>query len=465
MAQLKRQLSTRHLSMIALGGSLGTGIYLTSGTALHMAGPAGALLAYLVMGLIVYFLMNSLGEMSAYRPVSGSFCQYSSDYVSKPFGFAMGYNYWFNWAITVAVELVASALIMGYWFPHVAPIDWCILFFAGIFLLNILSVRNYGESQYWLSVVKVGAILVFIAVGIFVLVSHHATHKDFGFHLWTIDGGPFHGGISSIFQVFLLAGFAFQGTELIGVAAGESKDPQHSIPKAVKQIFWRILLFYVVTMAIISLLIPYTDPHLLNPGNNINLSPFTLVFTMAGFHYAASIMNFVILLALLSACNADLYSATRILWHLGEAGSAPKSFAKINRYGIPIYALLITAAFGLLAFVCDLFGNTKVFLILVNISSLAGFFAWIGIAVSHLGFRKHYLAAGNKLADLPFKARFYPWGPIVAIIICVTVMAGQWYLLLLDDTLTWQTLLLTYIGVPAVLLLWLGNKIYRARRL
>src|SRR3990167_5154367 len=348
MPKLRKQLSARHLSMIALGGTLGTGIFLTSGSALYIAGPMGAIFAYLVMGLMVYLLMNSLGEMSAYKPVSGSFCEYASNYVSKPFGFAMGYNYWFNWSITIAVELIAAALVMGYWYPTVAPIDWCVLFFCGIFLLNILPVKSYGETQYWLSLIKVVAIIIFIAIGVLVILGFNTQHHAIDFHNW--HQGHFHNGISGLFEVFLLSGFAFQGTELIGVAAGEAKDPTHSIPRAMKQIFWRILLFYIMIMLIISLIIPYTDPRLLNANSDVALSPFTIIFSMAGIPYIASIMNFIILMALLSACNSDLYSATRILWNLSSRGSAPKLFSTVNRAGVPISALLATASFGLLAF-------------------------------------------------------------------------------------------------------------------
>lgn len=458
MSELRRHLSTRHLSMIALGGTLGTGIFLTSGSALYVAGPMGAILAYCVMGFMVYLLMNSLGEMSAYRPVSGSFCEYSSNYVSKPFGFMMGYNYWFNWAITIAVELIAAALVMGFWFPTVPSIDWCVLFFCGIFLLNILPVKSYGHSQYWLSLVKVIAILLFIVAGVFVILGFNTQHQAIGFHNW--NQGHFHNGLSGLFQVFLLSGFAFQGTELIGVAAGEAKDPQHSIPRAVKQTFWRILLFYVVVMLIISLVIPYTDPRLLNPNNTVALSPFTIIFSMTGFHYMTSAMNFVILIALLSACNSDMYSSTRVLWNLSVRGSAPKIFRKVNRFGVPLYALLATASFGLLAFLCSYFGSTQLFLILVNISSLSGFVAWLGIAASHLGFRKHYLAAGHKLSDLPFQSRFYPWGPIVAIVLCLVVIFGQWYVLLAEDQISWSSLIGMYIGIPILVALWLGNKFY-----
>lgn len=460
MSTLRRELSSRHMSMIALGGTLGTGIFLTSGAALYTAGPLGAIIAYLVMGLMVYFLMNSLGEMSTYYPVSGSFCEYSAKYVSKSFGFAMGYNYWFNWSITIAVELIASALIMAYWFPTVPAIEWCALFFIAILLLNILSVKSYGESQFWLSIIKVIAIFAFIIVGILVIVGINHAHQVIGFNNW--EGQHFHGGISGMFAVFLLSGFAFQGTELIGVAAGEAKNPEKSIPRAIKQIFWRILLFYILIMLIISLIIPYTDPRLLNPNNEIAYSPFTIIFGMMGIPYITGTMNFIILIALLSACNSDMYSSTRILWHLSQKGSAPKLFSRINKHGIPMPALIATAAFGLLAFLCDFYGSTKLFLMLVNISSLAGFVAWFGIARSHLGFRKHYLAAGNKIADLPFRSRFYPWAPIIAIGLCIIVIFGQWYTLMINHDISVSSLISMYIGLPIVLFLWIGNKIYHA---
>lgn len=463
MSQLHRQLSPRHMSMIALGGTLGTGIFLTSGSALYIAGPAGAILAYLVMGIMVFLLMQSLGEMSAYKPVSGSFCEYASEYVGKPFGFAMGYNYWFNWSITIAVELIASALVMGYWFPHVKPIMWCALFFIGILGLNILPVKSYGESQFWLSLIKVVAIVIFIIVGVLVIAGFDQSHHTIGIYNW--KHGHFHGGWPGLFEVFLLSGFAFQGTELIGVAAGEAKNPKRSIPSAIKQIFWRILLFYILIMLIISLIIPYTDPRLLNMTDNVTMSPFTIIFSMVGIPYITSIMNFIILMALISACNSDLYSATRIFWHLAKKGSAPKFFAHVTQTGIPLYALLVTASFGALAFLCDYFGSTKVFLMLVNVSSLSGFVAWYGIARSHLGFRKHYLSQGKKLKDLPFVARYYPWGPIIAIILCIVIVFGQWYLLLVQNQMSFSSVMSTYIGLPIIFLLWLGNKWYRRAKL
>lgn len=462
MATLRRELTPRHLSMIALGGTLGTGIFLTCGTALHTAGPLGAIFAYLLMGMMVYFLMNSLGEMSTYQPVAGSFCEYSSTYVSQPFGFAMGYNYWFNWSITIAVELIASALVMGYWFPKVPPIEWCLLFFIGIFSLNIFSVKSYGEAQYWLSIIKVAAIIAFIITGTLIIIGINKSHEAVGFHQW--HETFFHHGLSGLFSVFLLSGFAFQGTELIGVAAGEAKDPQKSIPRAIKQIFWRILLFYILVMLIISLIIPYTDPRLLNSNNTVAYSPFTIIFSMIGIPYISGVMNFIILIALLSACNSDLYSSTRILWHLAKKGSAPSIFSHINKAGIPLPALIATAAFGLLAFLCDLYGSAKLFLILVNISSLSGFIAWFGIAASHLGFRKKYIESGNLISDLPFRSRFYPWAPIASIVMCIIIIFGQWYTLFSNHNVSLSSLMSMYIGLPIIFLLWVGNKLYHYKR-
>ncbi len=459
MTQLQRNLSSRHISMIALGGSLGTGIFLTSGAALYQAGPAGALLAYGIMGIMVYFLLTSLGEMAAYRPISGSFCQYANDYVGPSFGFAMGYNYWFNWAITIAVELIAASIVMQYWFPHANPIYFSALFFIVILAINLLPVKGYGESEFWLSCIKVGAIVFFIVLGIF-LIAHHPAAST---HYWHLSDGPFHGGLATMFSVFILSGFSFQGTELVGIAAGEAKDPQQSLPRAIKNVFWRILLFYVGTLLIISLLIPFTDPRLLNSQESVALSPFTLIMHQAQFFHGASVLNAIILLALLSACNSDLYSATRILFHLSQAKQAPSIFSRLNRFHIPIWALLATASFGILAVLLQQFGSNGVFLWLVNISSLAGFIAWFGIALSHYRFRAHYLQSGNALENLPFKAPWYPIAPLIALSLTSIVILGQAYVLYMQHQLNAMMLLSNYIGLIIVLMLYVGHR-YRIRK-
>lgn len=457
MTQLAKGLQARHMRMIALGGSLGTGLFLTSGSALSIAGPGGALLAYGLMGFIVYFLMNSLGEMSAYKPSTGSFCQHANDYVDPAFGYAMSCNYWFNWAITIAVELVAAAIVMEYWFPHVNPAYWCVLFFIGIVGLNTFSVKVYGEAEYWLSGLKVVAILAFIGFASWLLLSH-PVHSQIDWRNWTIGDGPFHGGWKTFLQVFLLSGFAFQGTELIGTAAGEADNPSKSIPAAIRQVFWRIILFYIVTMLLISLIIPYVDPRLLNAQSSVSLSPFTIVMNLLGFHHIAGILNFIILIALLSACNSDTYSASRVLWHMADIGTAPKIFGRVNRFGVPIYALLASALFGAFAFISNYVAVNSVFLWLVNVSSLAGFVAWIGISVTHYYFRRDYLASGGDLAKLPYRAKWFPLGPIIAFVSCVFIVVAQPYLLWLQHSLNWQNFTATYIGIPIVGLFWLYKK-------
>jgi len=457
-AALHRKLKARHLSMIAIGGSIGTGLFVASGNAIYHAGPGGALLAYAIIGIMVYFLMTSLGEMSTLMPATGTFCEYSERFVDPAFGFSMSYNYWFNWAITVAAELSAAAFLMKFWFPHTPFLLWSAIFFFVILGLNVFSVRFYGEAEYWLSSIKVIAVIVFIIFGILIITGVHGS-KPLDFQNWTIGDAPFHGGWLAIIGVFMVAGFSFQGTELVGVAAGEVKDPRTSVPKAIKQVFWRILLFYILAIAVISFIIPYTDPRLIHAStNDLALSPFTIVFKRFGLPFTASIMNAIILIAVLSACNASMYSSTRIFWHMAKKKHAPQYFTHINRHGVPLRALLITAIFGCLVFLSSIFGNGQVFIWLVNISSLSGFVAWLGIAISHYRFRKAYLLQGKKLSDLPYRAKLFPFGPIFAFILCLFIILGQEYEMFLSGHFHLLNFLATYIGVLTFLILWIAYK-------
>ena len=458
---LQRKLRARHLSMLAIGGSIGTGLFVASGNAIYNAGPGGALLAYIIIGIMVYFLMTSLGEMTALIPVTGTFCEYSSRFVDPAFGFAMSYNYWFNWAITVATELSAAAFIMKFWFPHTPFVVWSVLFFVLIFVLNIFAVRFYGETEYWIASIKVIAVVVFIIFGILLITGVRGA-QPIDFRNWTIGDAPFHGGWLATFGVFIVTGFSFQGTELVGVAAGEVKDPHISIPKAIKQVFWRILLFYILAMVVISFIIPYTDPRLIHAStSNLAMSPFTIVFKEFGLPFATSIMNIIILIAVLSACNASLFSSTRIFWHMAKKRHAPKFFTHINHHGVPLRALLLTALFGCLVFLSSIFGNGQIFIWLVNISSLAGFIAWLGIAISHYRFRKAYLIQGKRLSDLPYRARLFPFGPIFALILCFLIILWQGYTMFLSRQLHLLEFCATYIGVVIFLILWLGYKLIK----
>lgn len=456
--QLQRGLKSRHLTMIAIGGSIGTGLFLASGNSLATAGPGGAVVAYLAIGIMVYFLMTSLGEMASFLPISGSFSTYSSRFIDPALGFAMGWNFWYSWSITVAVELSAGALIMKYWFPDSSSVLWSALFLALMLGLNLLTVKLYGESEYWFAMIKVVTVIVFILVGLAMIIGILG-EKPIGFKNLTIGDAPFHGGFMAILGVFMVAGFSFQGTELVGISAGESENPKEDVPRAIRQIFWRILLFYVIAIFIIGLIIPYTNPNLLKSDiTNVAVSPFTLIFEKIGLSFAASIMNAVILTAVLSAGNSSLYVSTRMLYNLAKEGKAPQIFGRVNKNGVPIYALLLTTAIGALTFLSSLFGEGTVYLWLLNAASMSGFMAWLGIAISHYRFRKAYVYQGRDLNKLPYRAKWFPFGPIFAFALCVIVMLGQQYEIFLGKPVSWSDLLASYIGIPFFLILWLGYK-------
>lgn len=455
---LQRKLKARHMNMIALGGAIGTGLFLAGGESISTAGPGGALVAYGLIGIMVYFLMTSLGEMATYLPVSGSFGVYANRYVDKAFGFALGWNYWFNWAITLAAEIVAGALIMQYWFPDTPAIAWSALFICILFLLNYMSVRSYGEGEYIFSSMKVLTVLVFLFIGFLLIIGVGGQAP--GTVNWTIGEAPFVGGWGAIMSIFIIAGFSFQGTELVGIAAGESENPEKNVPKAINSIFWRILLFYIGAFTVIGFLIPYTDPNLLKTDiTDVAVSPFTLVFKRFGFHYAAGFINAVILTAVLSAGNSGLYASTRMLQSLAEKGEAPKFFMKINKRGVPVPALMATTAIGFFAFLTSLVGNGTAYNWLINISGVSGFIAWIGIAVCHYRFRRAFVAQGHDISELPYRAKWFPFGPIFAFIICVIVTLGQNYEAFFAQSIPWGDVAAAYIGIPVFLMLYIGYKV------
>ena len=454
--ELKRGLSSRHMNMIAIGGAIGTGLFVASGATISQAGPGGALVADRAMGLMVVLLMQSLGEMSSYLPVPGAFETYATRFVSPSFGFALGWNYWFNWAITVAAELAAASIVMAYWWPSVPSWIWSAGFLALLFLLNVLSARAYGEGEFWFAIIKVAAVLVFLVLGILMIAGIMGSSP--GVSNWHHGDAPFVKGFGGIMTVFLIAGFSFQGTELIGIAAGESKDPGTAIPKATKQIFWRIMIFYIGAIAVIGLLLPYTDPNLLaGEVTDVAVSPFTLVLRRAGVAAAAAVMNAVILTSVLSAGNSGLYASTRMLYALAREGKAPSILGTTNRRGVPVPALIVTTLVGAACFAASLVGSGQAYTWLVNISGLCGFIAWIGIAICHIQFRRAFLTQGHDLSELPYRARWYPAGPIVAGVLCVIVTLGQGRDAVLSGDVT--GMVVAYITIPVFLALWLGHKL------
>lgn len=460
--QVKRSLKTRHLSMIALGGSIGTGLFVASGSAISTAGPGGALAAYLGIGIMVYFLMTSLGEMATYLPITGSFAEYSKRFVDPALGFAMGWNYWFNWAITLAVDLSTAALVLKFWFPHVPGWLFSLAALVIIFLINALSVKSFGEAEYWMALIKVITVIVFLIVGLLTIIGILGGHAVF-LENFAYKKAPFVGGIPTVLSVFVVAGFSFQGTELIGITAGETENPEKSLPKAIKQVFWRILLFYILSIFVIACLIPYTSPNLLgSSASDITISPFTLVFRRAGLASAASVMNAVILTSVLSAANSGMYASTRMLFALGISGDAPKMFSRVNDRGIPVFALLGTTFVGLLTFLASIFG-TRIYTFLVNSSGFSGFIAWIGIAIAHYRFRRAFIAQGHDLSELKYHAKWFPFGPLLALVLCILVMVGQDIKSFAN--FDWQAISVTYMSIPIFLVLFFYYKLKHKTKL
>lgn len=455
---LKRSLLARHMYMIAIGGAIGTGLFLASGASISKAGPGGALVAYAVIGVMVYFLMTSLGEMATYMPTSGSFGTYAARFVDPAFGFAIGWNYWLNWATSLAAELVAAAILMKFWFPDTPAALWTAIFLAFLIGLNLLSTRAYGESEYWFAGIKVAAVIIFLFVGtlmIFGLIGG----KSPGFSNWTLGDAPFVGGFGAILSIFMIAGFSFQGTELVGIAAGESSDPEKNIPKAINTVFWRILMFYIGAMAVIGFILPYTDPNLLKTDvQDVAVSPFTLVFERAGLTIAASLMNAVILTSILSAANSGIYASARMIYALAKEGKAPAMFTRLNNRHVPANGVLFTTAIGLLAFLTSLVGEGTAYTWLINITGVIGFIAWLGIAISHYRFRRAYVAQGRDLTKLKYRARWFPFGPLFAIALCVIVIAGQNYEAFIGETIKWYDVAVAYVGIPVFLAIYLGYK-------
>ena len=463
--ELKRSLQSRHMTMIAIGGAIGTGLFLASGSVISTAGPGGGLLAYAIMAVMVYFLMTSLGEMAAYMPVSGSFETYATKFVDPALGFSLGWNYWLNWAVTLAAELVAAQIIMQFWFPQVPGIIWSALFFAILLVLNFLSALAFGEGEFWFAGIKVTTVIIFIISGLLVIFGVLGGHPT-GFHNWVTGEAPFVGGFGEIIAVLLIAGFSFQGTELVGIAAGESENPAKNIPKAINTIFWRITIFYIGGITIIGFILPYNDPNLLRSSlQDVAVSPFTLVFERSGMSAAAAIMNAVILTAVLSAGNSSMYASTRMLYAMAKEGKAPKAFGRVNKRGVPVPALLFTASFGVLAFLTSFFGEGVIYTWIVNLSGLLGFIAWLGIALSHYRFRRAFKAQGKDLSVLPYRAKWFPFGPLFALILCIFVIGGQNYKAFLGDTIDWWAVAATYSSIPLFIALYLGYKIKKKSKL
>ncbi len=414
--QLNRSMKSRHLLMLSLGGVIGTGLFLNVGYTINQAGPGGALIGYLFGGLILFMVMNCLGELAVWMPVTGSFQTYATRFISPSAGFSLGWMYFVGSAATAGVEFTAAGILMQHWFPDIPIWIWCAVFMVLLFVLNALTTKGFAEAEFWFASIKVIAVIAFIIIGgaaIFGLIPLADRPTP---HLTNLaPSGLFPAGISIIFVTMMNVIFSYQGSELVGIAAGETENPEKNIPRAIRTILFRIIVFYIASIIVLSAIFPSSELGLME-------SPFVTLMHIAGVPYAAGIMNFVILTAILSVGNSCLYASTRLLFSMSHEGMAPKLFGRLTKNKVPLNALIFTMAFSLLSLLTSVMEADAVFVLLMSVAGISVTISWMGICASQLMFRYRYIKSGGNLADLKFKTPLFPLIPIFCIFFCLVIL-------------------------------------------
>ncbi|MCI1676435.1 MAG: amino acid permease [Ancrocorticia sp.] len=414
--ELRRNLKNRHMQMIALGGAIGTGLFYGSASSIGLAGPA-ILVVYLVGGAVIFLIMRALGEMSVYEPVSGAFSHYAYENWSDRAGFVSGWNYWFNYVLVSMAELSVVGIYINYWFPGVPA--WvtalaCVVVITGV---NVVSVRAFGEFEFWFAIIKVAAVIGMIVLGAVVVIMRINANPDLPdpsfTHLWDTGGFLPH-GLAGAATALVPVMFSFGGVELIGITAGEADNPTRTIPRAINQIVYRILLFYVGSLAVIMSVIPW---------NRIDgkLSPFVQIFDSVGISVAADILNFVVLTAALSVYNSGLYSNGRMLYALARQGNAPRFLAKVNGRGTPVAGILVSSAVTLIAVLVVFLWPDFAFQYLMSIALVAGLINWSMIMVTERKFRRRLGPSARNLT-FPLPGGGVATGIVLAVLLVVVVL-------------------------------------------
>ncbi|AIG04337.1 proline-specific permease ProY [Pseudomonas fluorescens] len=417
---LKRGLTARHIRFMALGSAIGTGLFYGSASAIQMAGPA-VLLAYLIGGAAVFMVMRALGEMAVHNPVSGSFGQYASTYLGPMAGFILGWTYAFEMIIVCLADVTAFGIYMGFWFPEVARWVWVLGIVLLIGGLNLCNVKVFGEMEFWLSLLKVGAIVAMIlgGFGIMLFGVHSAGDAPASglSNLWA-HGGFMPNGVGGLIASFAVVMFAFGGIEIIGITAGEAKDPQRVIPKAINAVPLRILLFYVLTLFVLMAIYPW--PQIGSQG-----SPFVQIFSNLGIGSAATILNIVVISAAVSAINSDIFGAGRMMYGLAQQGQAPRGFAQLSRHGVPWMTVVVMGAALLGGVVLNYLIPENVFLVIASIATFATVWVWLMILVTQVAMRRSM--SKEQIAELKFPVPFWPYAPAAAIVFMLFIFGVLGY--------------------------------------
>lgn len=415
LRKLQRSMGARHLVMIALGGVIGSGLFLSSGYTIAQAGPLGAVIAYGIGAVVVYLVMACLGELAVAYPVSGAFHIYAARSINPATGFTTAWLYWLCWVVALGSEFTAAGLLMQRWFPQVDVWVWCLVFAGILFTLNAISARVFGETEFWFSFIKVAAIMVLIVLGGaaifgFAPFSVHSGEAAPLLNNFVTTDGLFPTGIAGVLVTSLAVFYAFSGSELIGVAAGETKDPATTIPQAMRTTVWRLVIFFIGAITVIAAIVPYEE-------TGVTDSPFVTVFEYIGIPFAADVMNFVIITALLSAGNSGLFSCARMLFSLAEEGHAPRVLTRLTKRGIPLIALSVSMIGGLASLVSSVVAPETVYLVLVSLAGFAVVAVWMSIVASLFFHRRAFVKNGGDVSTLAYRTPWFPLVPILAFVL------------------------------------------------
>ncbi|KJZ72016.1 Amino-acid permease inda1 [Hirsutella minnesotensis 3608] len=469
--ELDRPMKTRHLHMIAIGGSIGAGFFVGSGSALSKGGPGSVFIDFLIIGIMMFNVVYALGELSVLYPVSGGFYTYSARFIDPAWGFAMGWNYVFQWAVVLPLELTVCGLTIQYWNQEISVGVWIAVFLAAIIIINVFGTLGYAEEEFWSSCFKLAATVIFMLIALVLVCGGGPKsgryNEYWGARYW-YDPGAFKNGFKGFCSVFVTAAFSFSGTELVGLAAAESKNPAKSLPGAIKQVFWRITLFYILGLFFVGLLVDSNDPALLSDSAyaDVKASPFVLVGKYANLKGFDHFMNLVILVSVLSIGVSGVYGGSRTLTALAQQGYAPKLFTYIDKSGRPLPSVIFLMVWGLLAFVNLDAKGPVVFEWLQALSGLAALFTWGSICLAHIRFRKAWIYHGHTLDEIPFKAAGGIWGSWLGLFLCFLVLAAQFYTAIVappgkSGMGTVENFFKSYLAAPVVIAFWIFGYLWK----
>lgn len=461
--ELDRSMKKRHLHMIAIGGSIGAGFFVGSGSALTRGGPGSVLICFCIAGVMIFNVVHALGELAVMYPVSGGFYTYSTRFIDPSWGFAMGWNYVFQWLIVLPLELTVCSFTVQYWNRDISPAVWITVFWIIIIAVNIFGTLGYAEEEFWSSCFKLAAIVIFMIVAVILICGGGPSNGKYdsywGDRLWS-DPGAFQNGFRGFCSVFVTAAFSFAGSELVGLAAAESANPAKALPGAIKQIFWRITLFYVVGLTLVGLLVSSRDDRLLNAENPYaeGTSPFVLALLDAGLNGYDHFMNLVICISVVSIGVSCVYGGSRTLSALAHQGYAPKTFTYVDKSGRPLMSVLFLLAWGGLAYVVLASSGSVVFDWLLALSGLATLFTWGSICLAHIRFRTAWNRQGRSMERIPFKAVGGVYGSYLGLTLCVVILAAQIFVAIAppgkSGTGDAENFFKQVLALPVVLLFW-----------